>query len=119
MVDVVDPSEISEDTVLFVDGHQVARFRLDAQHHEGSAEIDVPDTKLHMYALCGRITLLRPDGGTEQRVVDGGGILHDPDGHTFQALAAGDFHIFYLAQASDPQPPADARHVGACDLPVA
>ncbi len=121
VLDLVDPAEISEDTVLFVDGHQVARFHLDQAHPRGEAAVSVSDGPRHDYALCGRITLRRPDGSAEQRVVDGGGTLTDPDGQVFQALAGNDFRLYYLAPADDPRPdiPADAHRSNACDLPVA
>ncbi len=121
VIDMVDPIEISEDTVLFVDGHQVARFRLDAAHPEGQAEIEISGAGPHEYALCGRITLRKLDGSSEQRVVDGGGTLIDPDGRVYQALAAGDFHIFYLAPSDAVRAgiPEGTHHSGACDLPVA
>jgi hypothetical protein len=61
-----------------------------------------------------------PDGEQEQRVVDGGAVLKEVDGHVFRALAANDFSLFYLAdsKANPPLPPADARHTDACSLPV-
>lgn len=120
VIDQVDPSEISEDTVLYVDGRLVARFKLDRAHPEGRATVSVPAAPAHTYALCGRITLQREDGAAEQRVVAGGGPLPDPGGQVFQALAGGDFRIFYLAPAGAPgPPPPEARAIQACDLPSA
>jgi len=118
--DETDPAEISEDTVIFIDGHLVAHFVLDKAHPIQTAAINLPSAAHYDYALCGRITIARPDGGQDQRVVDGGATLTEVNGHLFRALAAGDFTIFYLADAKDPQslPPKDARHTNACSLPV-
>jgi hypothetical protein len=120
VVDETDPAEISEDTVIFIDGHLVAHFVLDKQHPVQTANINLPAAARYDYALCGRITVSKPDGGQEQRVVDGGATLTDVNGHLFRALAAGDFTIFYLADAKEdpPEVPKDARHTNACSLPV-
>jgi hypothetical protein len=120
VVDETDPAEISEDTVIFIDGHLVAHFVLDKDHPIQTADINLPAASHYDYALCGRITVAKPDGGQEQRVVDGGATLTDVNGHLFRALAAGDFTIFYLADAKEdpPEPPKDARHTNACSLPV-
>ena len=120
VIDETDPAEISEDTVIFVDGHLVAHFVLDNQHPVQTADINLPALPHYEYALCGRITVRRPDGTQEQRVVDGGATLTDVNGHLFRALAAGDFTIFYLADAKQdpPEPPKDVRHTNACSLPV-
>jgi hypothetical protein len=120
VIDETDPAEISEDTVIFIDGHLVAHFVLDKQHPVETATINLPAAAHYDYALCGRITVTRQDGGQDQRVVDGGATLTDVDGHMFRALAAGDFTIFYLADIKEdpPAPPKDARHTNACSLPV-
>ena len=120
VVDETDPAEISEDTVIFIDGHLVAHFVLDKAHPIQTADINLPAAAQYDYVLCGRITVAKADGGQEQRVVDGGATLTEVDGHLFRALAAGDFTIFYLADAKDdpPVPPKDARHTNACSLPV-
>jgi hypothetical protein len=118
--DETDPAEISEDTVIFIDGHLVAHFVLNKEHPIQTATINLPAAAQYDYALCGRITVARPDGGQDQRVVDGGATLTDVNNHLFRALAAGNFTIFYLADSKDPEPlpPKDARHTNACSLPV-
>ena len=120
VVDETDPQEVSEDTVLFIDGKQVAHFKLDHQHDKSVAEVTLPAAEHYDYALCGRITILRPDGSSEQRIIDGGATLKKPEGILFRALAAEDFTIFYLAdsRAEPPNPPYDAHHTDACSLPV-
>jgi hypothetical protein len=120
VIDETDPQEISEDTVIFLNGKLVAHFRLDRSHTYSIAEIAAPAQGPYDYALCGRITVALPDGQQEQRVVDGGASLKDVKGHVFRALAANDFSIFYLADAQEnpPLPPPDARHTDACSLPV-
>jgi hypothetical protein len=121
VLDETDPQEISEDTVIFIDGHQVAHFVLDHEHPSSTATINLPAAPQYDYALCGRITIVRPDGAPEQRIVDGGATLKNVNGHLFRALAGGDFTIFYLADAHAEDPaaiPADAHHTNACSLPV-
>lgn len=120
VIDETDPQEVSEDTVIFLNGVQVAHFKLDHSHNYSIADIKAPGPGPYEYALCGRITVSLPDGQQEQRVVDGGATLKDVNGHVFRALAANDFSLFYLAdaQANPPLPPADARHTDACSLPV-
>jgi hypothetical protein len=120
VLDETDPAEISEDTVIFIDGHQVAHFVLDKIHASETQVINLPAAAQYDYALCGRITVSRPDGTQEQRVVDGGATLTNVDGHAYRALAADDFTIFYLAEAGVdiPVPPKDAHHTNACSLPV-
>ena len=118
--DETDPQEVSEDTVIFLNGQLVAHFKLDQAHRFSVAAINAPAKGPYEYALCGRITISLPDGQTQQKVVDGGATLSDVSGHVFRALAANDFSLFYLAdsKADPPLPPADARHTDACSLPV-
>ncbi len=120
VIDETDPQEISEDTVIFLNGVQVAHFKLDRAHGYSVADVVAPAKGPYDYALCGRITVALPDGQPEQRVVDGGATLSEVAGHTFRALAANDFTMFYLADslANPPLPPKDARHTDACSLPV-
>lgn len=120
VIDETDPQEISEDTVIFINGVQVAHFKLDRTHAYSVADVVAPAKGPYDYALCGRITVALPDGQPEQRVVDGGATLTEVAGHTFRALAAADFTVFYLAdaQASQALTPKDAHHTDACSLPV-
>ena len=120
ITDERDSEEISEDTVVFINGRQVARFVLDQAHNAGDITVRLPSAPAYDYALCGRIAIHRADGSVEQRVIDGGATLHAPDGHSFRALAASDFTVFYLvdARAEPPEPPADVHRSDACSLPV-
>lgn len=120
VLDEKDPQEISENTVIFIEGRQVAHFTLDKEHPAIIADITLPLAGQYDYALCGRITVAEPDGRQEEKVVDGGGTLKDVDGRLYRALAANDFSIFYLADAAKEQTelPKDVRHSNACSLPV-
>ncbi len=119
VIDETDPQEISEDTVIFLNGVQVAHFKLDHSHAYSVADVVAPAKGPYDYALCGRITVALPDGQPVQRVVDGGATLSEVAGHTFRALAANDFTMFYLADSqSNSQMPPGARHTDACSLPV-
>ena len=120
VIDETDPQEISEDTVIFLNGVQVAHFKLDRAHAYSVADVVAPAKGPYDYALCGRITVALPDGQPEQRVVDGGASLTDVAGRTFRALAANDFTMFYLEDSQDipASVPKDAHHTDACSLPV-
>jgi len=120
VLDETAPQEISEDTVIFIDGHLVAHFVLDDTHTSSTATINLPAAPQYDYALCGRITIRRPNGTSELRVVDGGATLKDVNGRLFQALESNDFTVFYLAEAKQDafNPPADVHHTNACSLPV-
>jgi hypothetical protein len=120
VIDETDPQEVSEDTVIYLNGQQVAHFKLDHVHNYSVADIAVPAGGPFDYSLCGRITVTLPDGQQEQRVVDGGATLKAVDGRVFRALAGDDFKLFYLADETEtpPLPPKDARHTDACSLPV-
>jgi hypothetical protein len=120
VLDETAPQEISEDTVIFIDGKLVAHFVLDRQHTQSIASVTVPAAPHYDYALCGRITIERPDGQPEQRVVDGGATISDLNGKLLLALEASDFTIYYLADAKQTplDPPKDVHHTNACSLPV-
>jgi hypothetical protein len=65
------------------------------------------DSHDHGYALCGDITIRTPDGRTETHEVSSEGVLHNPDGHVFQAMGADRFTDFFLV---DPNAPEAAEH---------
>lgn len=107
--DVRAAREIAETTELYIDGKLVRAFRLDAAqprielpvHVEARQDPGGHDT--HSYGLCGTITVRNADGGAEVHEVNASGLLHDPDGHRFEALGAEDFTRFYLADPDTPQ----------------
>ena len=116
VLDRADPREISEATEIFVNGQKIAHFELDAAHRAAQARVTVPAAAAYSYALCGRITIRRPDGAIEQHVVDGGGQFATLDGRHLVALAAEDFQVFYLADETDPSP-APPRATSQCPRP--
>ena len=104
--------ELSERTELYVDGRRVAAFALDAAHDQVSLPVTVaplpgvapggrvgPDR--HSYVLCGLVTVRNAGGAPEVHEVNGTGILLDPAGRSFEALAADNFTLFYLADPSN------------------
>ena len=117
--------EIAEATELYIDGKLAALLRLDDRQRETSVTVTVPERKdglhqdEHSYVLCGTITVRNTQGGTEVHEVNASGLLHDPDGHRFEALGAEDFTMFYLA---DPDDPTAADRVpqrsGLCRAPI-
>ena len=117
ITDGTDPREWSEDTQIFINGEMIAHFRLDAAHPIERIDATVPRAPVYEYALCGRITILRPDGQREIHIVDGGGKLAAVDGRTFQALAAADFTVFYLAEETGRRPP-DLHKTALCSEPI-
>lgn len=108
VVDEKAPQEISEISRLYIDGDLAATFRLDSNTTHKIAVISTPDGRVeHTYALCGEIVIRTPDGVTETHNVSSSGVLHNPDGHIFQALGAENFTDFYL---TDPDDPSVAEH---------
>nr|WP_243429725.1 hypothetical protein [Acetobacter sacchari] len=118
VVDGRAEAEISEESRLYVDGALVATFVIDADHPNVSAKITTPAGRTeHNYALCGEITIRRPDGKTETHAVDSVGHLHNPDGRVFEALGANDFTDFYLADPNDPDAADHTRgKANACSI---
>ncbi len=100
--------ELGEATELYIDEKLVASFRLDGGRRQVDLTLTVPDRRdghgheAHDYALCGAITIRTAQGTIETHEVNATGLLHDPDGHRFEALGAADFTRFYLADPADP-----------------
>lgn len=118
--DETDPQEIAEDTSVFVNGAMVAHFTLDPLHPADSISVSIPAAARYDYALCGHITLRKPDGQTAMHQVASGATLTDLGGHAFQLLAAADFTLFYMSdQTTSAQPlPGDVHRTDTCSLPV-
>jgi hypothetical protein len=118
--DETDPQEIAEDTAVFINGTMVAHFNLDSAHPAGNMVVSVPAAPHYDYALCGHITLRKPDGQTAMHQVDSAATLSALSGRSFQLLAAADFTLFYMAdQAAGAQDmPADVHKAGSCSVPV-
>ncbi len=98
--------ELSEITRLYIDGRLVADVRLNDTTTRARIPVTVADRpgqdgRSHDYALCGEIVFRGADGSRQVHRVSGQGSLPDPDGHTFLALGARDFTLFYLADPSD------------------
>lgn len=103
VVDGRADNEISEISRLYVDEQLAATIRLDATVPQRSVRVETAAGRVnHTYALCGEITIRTPDGRTEMHEVNGGGVLHHPDGRTLNALGTRNFTEFYLADPDDP-----------------
>ncbi|GEN62368.1 hypothetical protein [Acetobacter oeni] len=108
VVDEKAPQEISEVSRLYVDGELVATFVLNGDTTRKVETIPTQAGRVeHTYALCGEITIRAPEGRTETHNVSSAGVLHNPDGHIFQALGTANFTDFYLI---DPENPDVAQH---------
>ncbi len=100
--------EVGEATELYIDEKLVASFRLDGGRRQIDLTLTVPDRRdgqgheAYGYALCGAITIRNAQGGIETHEVNATGLLHDPDGHRFEALGAAGFTRFFLADPADP-----------------
>ncbi len=92
-----DPAEIDEVTGVYVDGREVATFRLGPDRADDMATVSVTGPDGHTYALCGRVTVRREDGSAVTREVNGAGRISDVTDRDFDAIAAADFTIFYLS----------------------
>ena len=97
ITDELAPQEVSENTEIYLDGKLIDQLHLDGKTRTRVVEASVanPDDR-HQYALCGEITVRRPDGTTETHEVNGTGYISDLAGRDFQALGAADFTFFYL-----------------------
>ena len=97
ITDDLAPQEVSENTEIYLDGKLVDQLHLDEKTRSRVVDASVadPDDR-HQYALCGEITVRRPDGRTETHEVNGTGYVSDVAGRNFQALGAADFTFFYL-----------------------
>lgn len=120
LVDETDPAEIREATTVFINGQLVATFNLDDAHPRESKDVTLPAASSYDYALCGRITIRRPDGRSETHVLDDGATLAHVDGETLEALAGGEFTVFYLARRDPGAPgaPGDLHRTNVCSVPV-
>ncbi|GBQ68655.1 hypothetical protein AA103196_2004 [Ameyamaea chiangmaiensis NBRC 103196] len=115
VVDGMAHQEIAENSRLYVDGHLAATFVLNADTPELRRHVGIDDTRLqHEYALCGEITIRRPDGRSEIHAINSGGVLHGPSGHTLIALGTANFTDFFLADPADPT--VVERHPGRSDI---
>ncbi len=101
-----DPIEVDEVTRVYLDGGQVGTFRLGPEREDAEMTVAVPAADTHRYALCGRVTVRREDGGTITREVNGAGVLSDVADRDYDAVAAGDFTIFYLRDITVGRAPA-------------
>ncbi|WP_081563212.1 MULTISPECIES: hypothetical protein [Acetobacteraceae] len=96
------PDEVSESTRLYLNGHLAAIFHLDLAHADDSAVIPLPLGRVDIpYTLCGTVTVMH-DGKAETRDVSGDGVLHNPDGHYFEAVGSENFRDFFLMDENDP-----------------
>ncbi len=95
------PDEVSESTRLYLNGHLAATFRLDLAHADDTATIPLPLGRVDIpYTLCGTVTVMH-DGHAETRDVSGEGVLHNPDGHYFEAVGSENFKDFFLMDETD------------------
>ncbi|GBQ51042.1 hypothetical protein [Acetobacter ghanensis] len=112
--------EISEVSRIYLDGRLASVFRLDDSTRYKTVRIATPQGRLdHTYTLCGEITIRTPDGRAETHEVSSSGILHNPDGHHFDALGSDGFTDFFLI---DPQAPEAAERLPGrgevCSAPI-
>ena len=97
ITDQLAPQEVSENTEFYLDGKLLGQLHLDGKTRVQVIQASVADpADRHQYALCGEITVARPDGRTETHEVNSVGTISDVDGRDFQALGASDFTFFYL-----------------------
>jgi hypothetical protein len=113
-------TEVSEVSRLYIDGNLAATFRLGSGVDRVTSRIQTPMGRVnHDYALCGEITIVNAEGRHETHQVSSEGILHNPDGHVFEALGADNFTDFYLADPADPSAVEHrAGRARACAQPI-
>lgn len=112
--------EISEVSRIYMDGKLASVFKLDDATRHKTVRIVTPQGRLdHIYTLCGEITIRTTDGRVETHEVSSSGILHNPDGHHFDALGSDGFKDFFLLDQQAPE--ASERIPGrgeACSAPI-
>lgn len=120
IADETDPSEVTEATTVFINGHLVAHFELSASHPFGEVAVSVPAAEKYEYALCGRITIRAPDGHSETHVLDDGATMEDPSGRRLEALASDGFTTFFLAERTGgaAATPGDLHKTNVCSIPT-
>ncbi len=97
ITDQLAQQEVSENTEIYLDGKLLGQLHLDDKTRVRVIDASVVDpADRHQYALCGEITVRRPDGRTETHEVNSVGYISDVEGRDFQALGASDFTFFYL-----------------------
>lgn len=107
--DHLDPREVEETTLLYVNRQLVRTIHLDAGHPDEVVSVTVPDPAGPTYTLCGRITIREPDGGEAVREVDGTGTLTDVADRDFDAIAAADFTLFFLTDITEGREPVEVH----------
>jgi hypothetical protein len=120
IADETDPSEVTEATTVFINGHLVAHFELSASHPFGEVAVSVPAADRYEYALCGRITIRAPDGHSETHVLDDGATMENPSGRRLEALASDGFTTFFLAERTGgaAATPGDLHKTNVCSIPT-
>jgi hypothetical protein len=120
IADETDPSEVTEATTVFINGHLVAHFELSASHPFGEVAVSVPAADRYEYALCGRITIRAPDGHSETHVLDDGATMDNPSGRRLEALASDGFTTFFLAERTGgaAATPGDLHKTNVCSIPT-
>lgn len=119
--DQVAAQEVSEQTDIYIDGRLLGHLHLNRDHDEGVLSASIaPGDGTHIYALCGEITVQRPDGRPETHEVNSTGTISDVDGRSYQALGASDFTFFYLSDPAPGRAPSqpDRRHSPLCHPPL-
>jgi hypothetical protein len=106
-----DPAEIDEVTRVYIDGAHVGTFRLGPDREHDMLTVTVVPAPQHRYALCGQVTLRRPDGSVITREVNGAGTITDVAGREYDAVAANDFTAFYLHDITPGRAPAETRPI--------
>ncbi len=101
-----DPAEIDEVTGVYIDGQEVATFRLGPDREDDVAVVSVTELPEHTYSLCGRVTVRRDDGSAISREVNGAGRISDVANRDFDAVAANDFTVFFLRDITAGRAPA-------------
>lgn len=107
--DRMDPNEIEETTAVYIETKLIRTIHLDRTHESEVVTVTVPASAAPSYALCGRITIRTPEGLAETHEVDGSGTLTDVDGRDFDAVAAEDFTVFFLADITAGRAPVPVR----------
>ncbi len=120
LIDALSNDEVAEDTTIFVNGEQVAHFRLTPDHRAASVDAEIAAASHYEYALCGTATVKAANGEQTERRVNDSGTIADPDGRAFSAFTQ-NYTAFFLVDVTEDKPHTSiAMHLGPrCVGPVA
>jgi hypothetical protein len=95
MMDRLDPSELEENTTIFINDQPVANFVLNQEKSSAIFQVNIPDASTYTYRICGKIIGQNSEGESVIHNVDTSGNLNELESRIFEARTL-DYKAFYL-----------------------